>query len=421
MGRITFLHAADLHLDSPLRGLERYEGAPVDELRGATRAAFDNLVNHAIDSAVDLVLLAGDIYDGDWRDYQSGLFFNARLARLNDAGIAVVMIRGNHDAASRISKSLRLPPRCHDLRTDEPQSVVFDDLGVVVHGQGYATQAVSADLAATYPAAVPSLFNIGLLHTSMDGREGHAPYAPTSLATLVSRGYDYWALGHVHQREVLHARPWVVFSGNLQGRHARETGAKGCTEVVVEDGVVLSVEALALDVVRWAQVEVDASSVGSIDAMLDRVRAALEVAAQPADGRMLAARIRVSGVVDRALQSELQEDAEHVRSQVRSVAQTVAGGRVWIEKAFIDTRAQIDLDAVASREDPLGDLVRWMRGLDDEAVADLARDLTPLAKKLPAGLIDTDGPVDDPAAVRALLPELERMLVPMLIAQGETR
>ena len=239
---MKFVHAADIHLDSPLRGLERYEGAPIEAVRSATRDALANLVQTAIDESVDLVLIAGDLYDGDWKDYNTGLFLVAQLRRLHEAGIRVLLISGNHDAASRITRALRLPESVTVFATSRPETVVLGDLEVAVHGQGYASQAVTCDLSVDYPEPVPGCFNIGLLHTSADGREGHEPYAPCTVPSLVARGYDYWALGHVHRREVLHRDPWIVFPGNLQGRHVRETGAKGATLVTVEDRRVVSVD-----------------------------------------------------------------------------------------------------------------------------------------------------------------------------------
>ena len=160
---MKLVHAADLHIDSPLRGLSRYEGAPVDQLRNATRRALENLVELCIREEAALLLLAGDIFDGDWRDYATGLFFAAQMARLRRAGVRVALVRGNHDAQSQISKELRLPDNVHELPTKKPGSVVFEDIGVAVHGQGFAAREVREDLAARYPQPIASLFNIGLL------------------------------------------------------------------------------------------------------------------------------------------------------------------------------------------------------------------------------------------------------------------
>src|SRR6185503_917708 len=185
---MKFVHAADLHLDSPLRGLARYEGAPVDEVRGATRRAFQNLIELCLDEGAAFLLIAGDIYDGDWKDYCTGLFFLNQLARLRAADIDVVLIRGNHDAQSQITKHLRFPENVHELAVNAPSSFDLPLHGVRVHGQGFRTRAVTDDLAAGYPDATRGLFNIGLLHTAVGGRPGHENYAPCRLPTLLAKG-----------------------------------------------------------------------------------------------------------------------------------------------------------------------------------------------------------------------------------------
>ena len=149
---------------------------------------------------VPVLLLAGDVYDGDWHDYSTGRFFVGQMDRLHDAGVRVFMVAGNHDAASEITRALRLPPNVTVLDIERPQSVSDDDLGLVVHGQGFATKAVTRNLAVSYPPRVQGVVNVGLLHTSVDGTEGHARYAPCGLTDLTALGYDYFALGHVHQR-----------------------------------------------------------------------------------------------------------------------------------------------------------------------------------------------------------------------------
>ena len=159
---MKFIHAADIHLDSPLKGLERYEGAPVDEIRGATRRAFDNLVNLAIEEGAEVVLLAGDLYDGDWKDYNTGLFFVDRMRQLEIAGIHVFIVAGNHDAASQITKQLRLPSNVTLFSTSKPETaqIEIEGLELAVHGQGFAKREVTEDLSRGYPPAVPNKFNI---------------------------------------------------------------------------------------------------------------------------------------------------------------------------------------------------------------------------------------------------------------------
>jgi DNA repair exonuclease SbcCD nuclease subunit len=234
---IRFIHAADPHLDSPLQGLEAHEGAPVEVLRGATRRAFENLVNLAIEESVDFVVIAGDLYDGDWKDYSTGLFFRAQMVRLQSKGTPVYLIAGNHDAASVITKKLSLPENVHVFSTRTTESLEVAGHPVTIHGRGFPNRAVPENLAIEYPMTVPGRFNLGLLHTSLTGRPGHDTYAPCSVAELREKGYGYWALGHIHQPEVINKEPWIVFAGNCQGRHIKETGQRGCRLVTVSDSL----------------------------------------------------------------------------------------------------------------------------------------------------------------------------------------
>ena len=273
---MRFIHAADIHLDSALHGLERYEGAPVEEIRSATRRAFDNLIDLAIDEEVAFVLLVGDLYDGDWKDYNTGLYFVERMGRLREASIRVFIVAGNHDAASQITKHLRLPDNVTLFSTKRPEQIILEDLNVAVYGQGFATRAVTDDLSQAYPQGDPQLFNIGLLHTCLDGKPGHEPYAPCTVDGLRSKGYQYWALGHVHNREEVSRDPWIVFPGNIQGRHIREIGPKGCTLVTVENGEIEEVEHRDLDVMRWSLCELDVSASESVDDIYGQVQNPLQ-------------------------------------------------------------------------------------------------------------------------------------------------
>jgi DNA repair exonuclease SbcCD nuclease subunit len=417
---VKFLHAADLHLDSPLRGLERYEGAPVENLRGATRRALENLVDFCLAEEVALLLIAGDLYDGDWRDYSTALFFAAQMARLRKADIQVVWVRGNHDAASRITRHLQLPGNVVELSTRRPQTLVFEELGVAVHGQGFAKRAVTEDLAASYPVAIPGLLNVGLLHTCATGREGHESYAPCAVQTLVSKGYEYWALGHVHAREVLCEDPWIVFPGNLQGRHAREIGAKGATLVRAEAGRVVDVAHQVLDAVRWCVAEIDASAAVSADDVVDLARTRLALEMTNAEGRPIAARVRVTGA-SRA-HDELMSDVERWQNALRAIGMDLAVDGIWIEKILLQTDPHASAWQLAERHDALAQLVRSLREArqDDAQLADLAGLFNELRGKLPPELREGEAAtrLDGPEEIREALVDVERILLPRLLATG---
>lgn len=408
---MKFLHAADLHLDSPMRGLGAYDGAPVDDLRGATRRALQNLVDLALEEQVAFVLIAGDVFDGTWRDFNTGLFYVAQIRRLREADIPVVAIAGNHDAESRMTKGLPLPDGYTLLSAKAPQTLELPEHGVAVHGQSFATVAVTDDLSAGYPDPLPAVLNIGLLHTSAGGREGHANYAPCTVAALVARGYDYWALGHVHGREVLHEDPWVVFPGNVQGRHARETGPKGATLVTVDDGRITDVAHRDLDVVRWAACEVDVSACATPDEVAVAAVDALGAHVDAAGSRLVAARVIAEGVTD--AHAAVARDPETVIAAIRARALDVHGDRVWIEKVLLRTRPKVDVAALRGRDDATGEVLRTVDQVDDALLGTLAAGFADLRTKLPAG-VDIDP--TDPAFLREALGDVERLLVAHLEA-----
>jgi DNA repair exonuclease SbcCD nuclease subunit len=413
----NFVHAADIHLDSPLRGLDRYEGAPADRLRSATRRAFENLVQLCLDEEAAFLLIAGDLYDGDWPDYNTGLFFLSQVGRLRAAGVPVYMVRGNHDAKSKLTASLRLPEGIHDLSTSKAETKKIDEIGVAIHGRGYPKWDTQEDLSATYPAALDGYFNIGLLHTSANGRIEHATYAPCRVDGLASRGYDYWALGHVHNREILRQDPWIVFPGNLQGRHARETGPKGASIVTVTGGAV-SVEHRALDDMRWVRCDVDAAEAASADDVMDLVRLSLKREAEGASGRLVGARVEVYGATE--AHAVLVHDFDKYRQEIRAVANDLES--VWVEKINLSTRSRVDLAALRDRDDPLGALLGSLSKLrgDDAELARYTKHFDELVRKLPQKYREADDALDlsKPATLRKLLDDIESFLLPELLAGG---
>lgn len=413
-----FVHAADLHVDSPLHGLVRYEGAPVDAVRSATRRALANLVDLCINERVDFLLLAGDVFDGDWRDWSSGLAFAAEMNRLARADVRVVSVRGNHDAASRLTKHVRLPPNVRELGSARPETVVFDELGVAIHGQSFGRRKEERDLAASFPDARAGLFNIGLVHTALDGRPGHDPYAPTSVDVLVSKGYDYWALGHVHTREIVRRDPWIVFPGNLQGRHARETGPKGATLVTISDDGSAELEERALDVVRWERVEVDATEAEDRDEVVERVTRALARAVEQGDGRLIVARVVVRGATRAHV--EIARDEPAFESDLRSASLELGPDALWIERLELATEVPFDRAALRARDDPIGRFARSLGELEHDPVAlrELFDELADVHKKLPAeARRGADGlRLDDPTELARIVRAVERNVLPRLIA-----
>lgn len=412
---IRFIHAADIHIDSPLLGLGRYEGAPVEQIRNATRKTLENLVHLAITEQVKFVLIAGDLYDGDWRDYNTGLFLSKEMARLRNEGIRALIITGNHDAESNITRSLRMPENVKILSTKKPETVLIEELNIAVHGQGFHRRVVTENIAENYPEGLSGYFNIGILHTSVTGREGHESYAPCQIETLLSKQYDYWALGHVHKTEILHEDPWIIFPGNIQGRHIRETGPKGCTLVTVDDGKIISVDQRDLDVLRWCLCTVSALDAETPEVILERVREEMLREHDNNPGKALAVRILVTGSCK--AHESLMKDTDQWISQIQADSTDLSGGLIWIEKVAFRTSPKFDPDKI---QGPLRDLIQYIQGIDKGDIFSkyLKEDYSKLKAKLPRELYKGENALnlESPDKAKALLEGAKHLLTSLLLS-----
>ena len=422
MSRFRFLHAADIHLDSPLRGLEGHESRITARIRSAPRKALENLIARAVSEQVDFLVIAGDLYDGSWKDYRTGLFFAEQMGRLHREQIPVFLLYGNHDAESQITKPLRLPDNVRSFSSRKPQTFTLEDIPVALHGQSFRERAVTDNLVPAYPSPRPDIFNIGVLHTGLGGMPGHDNYAPCSLAELTAKGYDYWALGHIHQRQVLHERPHVVFPGNLQGRHIRETGPKGAFLVTVEDREVTELKPLDLDVVRWAVPTVEAKA-ATLDELAELLFAAMETEAARAEGRLLVCQLRLRG--KSPIHSRLVTDLDHLLHEARAAAFNLGDDAVWVDRIVLETRPMTDAAVLRAREDAIGDLVRMVEEApgDKELLETLQGELGLLADRLPHEVREA---VEDPALralidgdYAALIREAAPWLMARLTAEGD--
>jgi DNA repair protein SbcD/Mre11 len=381
-----FIHTADVHIDSPLIGLTRHEGSAAERIRSATREAFDNLIGQAINEQVAFVVIAGDLYDGEWRDFHTGLFFSFQMGRLAKAGIHAFILYGNHDAESQITKRLSLPDNVNAFSARKAETFVLDGFEVALHGQSFRQRDVTDNLVPGYPGPVPGMFNIGVLHTALGGSTGHENYAPCSLDELIAKGYDYWALGHVHNGQVVHEHPHVVFPGNLQGRHIRETGAKGAHLVTVEDRQITEFTTIYSDVVRWVRLLVAVDGCSRPAEVSDRVRESIERAVSAvSDGQLLACRIELTG--ESRIHGELLASTNNLMAEAQAAALGAGDDAAWIERLVISTQPLHD-SATSAQQDALGELRNMLAeaGKDGELLQQLASDIGELSRRLPIDL-----------------------------------
>jgi DNA repair exonuclease SbcCD nuclease subunit len=290
-----FIHAADIHLDSPLLSLDEYPGAPLEEIRLATRRALARLVDVAIENGAAFVVIAGDLFDGEWRDCNTGLYFVSQMKRLRAAAIPVYISLGNHDAANRMSQSLPWGDKVHFFDHRKPECVEAAGGEATLYSQSFRSRHITEDLTGAFPKGSAGTFNIGVLHTSATGSAQHPLYAPCSIEGLLSHQYQYWALGHIHTRSELARDPWIVFSGNIQGRGVRECGPRGCYLVDVNNSGVASLSFEPLDVVRWEVLRLSASDETTGDDLEEMAQRAIGRAAAVAGDRTLALRFEIEG------------------------------------------------------------------------------------------------------------------------------
>lgn len=411
-----FIHAADIHIDSPFLGLEAYEGAPIEQLRSATRKAFEQLVDLAIENEVAFVIIAGDLFDGRWQDMQTGLWTARQFRRLESANIRLYLIRGNHDAASKVRSAITWPENVFEFSVRKPQTFQIKPLRVALHGQGFAKQECLDDLASQYPEAVSGWFNIGVLHTSLTGDVPHDTYAPTSLSVLQTRHYNYWALGHIHQRSnpPICDGPYVAYSGNTQGRHVNETGPKGCLLVTVDDEIQ-DVEFLPTDILRWYRTEISLDENDDITELLAKARERLAECHGESGGRFSAVRLEIHGACKAHQRLVKRAEREETLAEIRNIVNEL-DEEIWIEKTRFETRPLADLNVLRQGQDLLGSLLRDIDHIrnGDESLATLAGELTGLESKASVELKAAGIDLSDPDQLRAWLSDAESMLVSRL-------
>ena len=361
MPAFSFLHCADIHLGTPMKGVGKMPRKLRDRLREAPAAALGRLVSAAIDKEVDALLIAGDLYDAGDRNLSAQVRLRDELRRLDEAGIRTLIVAGNHDPLGSLCRGVKLPDSVH-LFDAEPRPVVLTrdrEVLAYVYGASYPKSATYSNLAAEFPRP-NGPFNIAILHTNVGDRSGFARYAPCTMDDLTSAGYDYWALGHVHTRETLNARkPVIHYPGNTQGLHTGEPGARGATLVEVAEGGAVSLTPVWTDVVRWHRAR---TSIDDMAAMEDLVGAFGEIAGRlrsSAPDRMHIVRWTLTGSspvhaeINRPGAAAELADALRAAEGIRT-----DGGVVWLEHIDLTTTPARDMERLRSQPDYLGDMLR---------------------------------------------------------------
>jgi DNA repair protein SbcD/Mre11 len=360
----TFVHAADLHLDSPFKGLAKVPDVIRERLRESTFVAFRRLVDLVKRENVDFVVLAGDLYDAADRSLRSQLRLQRGLEELTANGIQVFVVHGNHDPESGRQAKLDWPEHVHIFRSGavecRPAYTRSGDLAAHVYGISYPTSAVTDNLALRFKKKDGAPFHLALLHANVDGSAGHDNYAPCKLDELTASGFQYWALGHIHDRRVLHEYPHVVYPGNLQGRSIRETGAKGTYIVSVSDTGSVEMSFKDIADVLWQEIRVSIEGIEREQELKSRLMQAVEAVRQESGGRPAIVRIRMEGrgiLHERLLQPTVVEEwLEELKEWLGAPEE--ADAWVWPESITVRTGGLSKLEDAATEEGFLGELLR---------------------------------------------------------------
>lgn len=411
-GRQTFrfVHTADLHLDSPL---ELREDSLINRIGGATRQALARLVDLCIDESVDALLIAGDLFDGEVRTAETLARLNLEMRRLRDADIRVFIIYGNHDRKSGNEKALELPDNVH-VFSGRGTPEVWSDKDAVLHGVSFTQRHVSESLLPKYRKAVPGQWNIGLMHTSIDGSEQHDVYAPCSLSALIDHGYDYWALGHIHKRRVHHTNPAVVMPGTPQGRHINEAGACSVSLVTLTEGKAPIVEERAVRVVTFDRLSIDASGALHRNDVLDQIDHALNAYAATTDDTIRVLRLQVHGECEAAY--ALHDSHEVLTMEVDGLAERYDD--IAIERVALSVKPP-KTPTEASTQNPLHGLFTDEVLTSSTVEAMIDSEFERLGKLLPASCRSILGSSpDERQALKASLLELGTERVKARLGSG---
>jgi DNA repair exonuclease SbcCD nuclease subunit len=384
MESLRFVHAADLHLDSPFRGLSNTSPKLRDELQAATLGAFQRVVDHTIQSKADFLLLAGDLYDSKDRSLRALVAFRKQMERLAERDVSVYIVHGNHDPLNGWGSEFLLPPNVTTF-TGKPNTEPVIRRGkeiARVTGISYARERVTENLASNMKPESDSPYSVGLLHANVAGQTGHADYAPVTLDELTASGFDYWALGHVHTRSVLAEEPaTVAYPGNPQGRNPREPGPRGCLQVDVDRNGEAHLSFVETNLARWAHLEIPIQIHTRMDSLLEALMEEGRVAAASFDGPTVArCTLRGNG----PLHTDLQRDgmAEELSEQLRSV--------LPVESIRIATGPLLDFGSLMRTESLVADFLKLAdRALEDpELRKKLTDSLEPLFRKRDTAIPD---------------------------------
>jgi len=350
MPKVRFIHTADLHLDTPFKGLSRMNSDLSKRLKDATFRSFRNIVDLCSERKVDFLIISGDIFDSENKSLAAQLRFTRELKPLSGKGIPAYFICGNHDPLKSWMDTIDLPGNVFRFGSSGGQFYTFSKAGAAIadiYGISFSEKAITRNLAAEFKLAPdPAPVSIAVLHGTIGSPGPHENYAPFTREDVANKGFDYWAMGHIHKKRIVSAsNPAILYPGNPQGRDFGETGEKGCFLVEISEGHVPAVEFIPTQIIRFENLEIDMSAVSKIEALRDKIKEALEKSENYNEKVDYILRINLNGRT--GLHKSINDKSE-ISELVDFLNEGVPDQQYlrWIDQVHVNTRPEIDIDRI---------------------------------------------------------------------------
>jgi len=362
MTKVRFIHTADLHLDTPFKGLSSWNSDLAGKLKDATFKSFKKIVDLCLNEKVDFLIISGDIFESDNKSVTAQLKFVYELKRLSDSGIPVYFVCGNHDPLSSWIDITELPENVFRFGSSKVENHTFKKGNkpiADIYGISYRDKIINNNLALKYKLKNnPAPHSVAVLHGTVGVAGPHENYAPFKVKDVQNMGFDYWALGHIHKsRIVSKSNPAIVYPGNPQGRDFGETGAKGCYLVEIDINNKVNLKFVPVQLIRFEEIEVSLVEEDKIYDLADKIEKAKNNIEDYADNVNYIFRINLTGKT--ALHSHLNKPGETEQLMEHfNESQLTMTNFTWIDRIELNTRPVVDIGQVKKGNDFTAEILK---------------------------------------------------------------
>lgn len=268
---IKILHCADIHLDTPFN-MSDINKAQI--MRTELKGAFSALTTYVRIENIDIVLIAGDMFDSDFVTEETVAFVKREFELCGNCRF--IISPGNHDpyTMSSVWVKYKFPDNVYIFSSPSLECFSFEEINTDVYGYAFTSKTMDFCPFSGYTSLSADKINILCGHGDMLSSDSHT--CPISLKDIESCGFDYIALGHIHQSDgiVQNENRYFGYSGSLTGRDFGECGHKGafCVEMEKKSGVFsASVRGKRFSKRRFETLDINATGVKTNSELLDLI------------------------------------------------------------------------------------------------------------------------------------------------------